>query len=168
MIDDDGEDSVMTSLLVVPSVAAVLTGTIPMMHFITTMIGPWLQKAAQKFGLAAVDAGGLIACFATAVPMYGMYDDMTRRGMVFGAAFEVGAAYAIGDHLAYIGTVEPDMIVPMIVGKLFAGVVALVMAAFSADMCVRKGEEALARMRAEEDRHHAQKRRESSSELESV
>jgi ethanolamine transporter EutH len=124
------------------------------MHFITTTIGPSIQKAIHKYGLTAVDAGGLIACFAAAVPMYRMYDNMTRRGMVFGAAFQVGAAYAIDD--------------PMIVVKLFAGIVALVMAVFSADMFVRKGQEAHARMRAEEDQNHARKRRESSSELDSV
>jgi ethanolamine transporter len=149
MIDDDGEDSFVTILGVVPAVASVLTGTIPMMHFITTMIGPGLQKVSQKIGLTAIDAGGLIACLATAVPMYGMFDDMSRKGMVFAAAFEVGAAYAIGDHLAYIGALEPEMIVPMVVAKLLAGVASLVMAVLSADMFVKKGEEALARMKGE-------------------
>jgi ethanolamine transporter EutH len=93
---------------------------------------------------------------------------MSKRGQVFGAAFEVGAAYAIGDHLAYIGTVEPEMIVPMIVGKTFAGVVSLVFAYFSADMFVKKGEEALTMLRAEQELNRARKRRDSSSDLEAA
>jgi ethanolamine transporter len=163
MLDDEGENSFVTILGVVPAVASVLTGTIPMMHFITTMIGPGLQKLSQKIGLTAIDAGGLIACLATAVPMYGMFDDMSKKGMVFAAAFEVGAAYAIGDHLAYIGALEPEMIVPMLVAKLLAGVVALVMSVFSADMFVRKGDEAIEMLKQKGGGKDASKDKESGS-----
>jgi ethanolamine transporter len=151
MIDDDGEDSFMTILLVVSSVASVLTGTIPMIHFITTMIGPTLQKVTQKAGLTAIDASGLVSVIATAVPMYGLFDEMSRKGMIVAAAFEVGAAYVLGDHLAYVGAVEPDMIVPMIVGKLFAGAVAIGLAILTGNLFVVKGTEALERMEAQEN-----------------
>jgi ethanolamine transporter len=160
MIDDDGEDSFMTILLVVSSVASVLTGTIPMIHFVTKMIGPVLQKVTQKAGLTAVDASGLVSVIATALPMYGLFDTMSRKGMIVAGAFEVGAAYAFGDHLAYVGAVEPDMILPMIIGKLAAGAVAIVLTIFTGDIFVQKGTEALERMDAMENADAEEKKAE--------
>jgi len=50
--------------------------------------------------------------------------------------------------MAYFGSTIPEMIVPMVVSKLFGAVVSLVMSILSADMFVRKGEQALAEMLA--------------------
>jgi ethanolamine transporter len=143
MIDDDGENVLMTILEVVAEIAMVLTGTIPLVHFIISMVGPLMGRAAKKIGLTEIDAGGLVASLPSALPMFGMFDDMSYKGMVFNAAFEVGAAYALGDHLAYLGSVEPDMIVPLIVGKMLGAFVALVICIFVADFFVKKGLEAL-------------------------
>jgi ethanolamine transporter EutH len=63
---------------------------------------------------------------------------MSNKGMIFNAAFEVGAAYALGDHLAYLGSVERGMIVPLILGKLFAAALSVVLCIFTADFFVRK------------------------------
>jgi ethanolamine transporter len=152
----------MMILLVVAEVASVLTGTIPMMHFLTALIGPALYRGCERIGLTHVDAGGLVATIATSVPMFGMFDDMSKKGMIFAAAFEVGAGYTFGDHLAYIGSVEPDMLFPMIVAKLIAGAVAIVISIFAGDSFVRKGIEALETIKAIETAK--QKRRPSTSD----
>jgi ethanolamine transporter len=148
MVDDDGENYFFMILLVVAEVASVLTGTIPMMHFLTALVGPALYRACARIGLTHVDAGGLVATIATSVPMFGMFDDMSKKGMIFATAFEVGAGYTFGDHLAYVGSIEPDMLFPMIVAKLVAGAVALAIAAVAGDSFVRKGLEALAAVKA--------------------
>jgi ethanolamine transporter len=138
MIDDDGDNQLLTILAVVAEIAMVLTGTIPMVHFVTSMIGPCLGRAAAKIGLKEIDAAGLVAALPSALPMFGMFDEMTNKGMVFNAAFEVGAAYALGDHLAYLGSVEREMIVPLLLGKFFAGALSIVLCVFTADFFVRK------------------------------
>jgi ethanolamine transporter len=143
MVDDDGENVLMTILAVVAEIAMVLTGTIPLVHFIISMVGPFMGRAARKIGLTEIDAGGLVASLPSALPMFGMFDDMSYKGMVFNAAFEVGAAYALGDHLAYLGSVEPELIVPLIIGKMLGALIALVMCIFIGDFFVKKGLEAL-------------------------
>jgi ethanolamine transporter len=143
MVDDDGENTLMTILAVVAEIAMVLTGTIPLVHFVISMVGPFMGRAAKKIGLTEIDAGGLVASLPSALPMFGMFDDMSYKGMVFNGAFEVGAAYALGDHLAYLGSVQPDMIVPVITGKLVGAIVSVVLCIFAADFFVRKGMEAL-------------------------
>jgi ethanolamine transporter len=143
MVDDDGENTLMTILAVVAEIAMVLTGTIPLVHFVISMVGPFMGRAAKKIGLTEIDAGGLVASLPSALPMFGMFDDMSYKGMVFNGAFEVGAAYALGDHLAYLGSVQPDMIVPVITGKLVGAIVSVILCIFAADFFVRKGMEAL-------------------------
>jgi ethanolamine transporter len=138
MVDDDGDNQLLTILSVVAEIAMVLTGTIPMVHFVTSMIGPCLARVASKIGLKEIDAAGLVATLPSALPMFGMFDEMTNKGMIFNAAFEVGAAYALGDHLAYLGSVERGMIVPLILGKLFAAALSVVLCIFTADFFVRK------------------------------
>jgi hypothetical protein len=75
--------------------------------------------------------------------MFGMFDSMSPKGMVFNAAFEVGAAYALGDHLAYLGAVQPGMIVPLVIGKLCGAALSFLICLFVADFFVNEGREAL-------------------------
>jgi ethanolamine transporter len=77
--------------------------------------------------------------------MLGLFDGMTPKGMIFNAAFCVGGAFTFGDHLAYLGSVQPEMIIPVIIGKLAAGIVSIVLCILSADFLSRKGQEAIAR-----------------------
>ena len=55
---------------------------------------------------------------------------MSRRGKVINVAWLVPATAALGDHLGFTAGVEPEMITPMIVGKLVAGVCAIIIACF--------------------------------------
>ena len=67
----------------------------------------------------------MIATLANNIPMFQIMKDMDPRGKVLNAAFAVGAAFAFGDHLGYVAGVARDMIAPMIVGKLVAGICAI-------------------------------------------
>jgi ethanolamine transporter len=138
MIDDGGDNELLTILAVVSEIAMVLTGTIPMVHFVTSMIGPCLARVASKIGLKEIDAAGLVAALPSALPMFGLFDQMTNKGMIFNAAFEVGSAYTLGDHLAYLGSVERGMIAPLITAKLFAGFLSIILCVFTGDFFVRK------------------------------
>jgi ethanolamine transporter EutH len=105
------------------------------------MAGPSLAKAAAKVGLKEINASGLVAALPSSLPMFGMFDQMASKEMVFDAAFEVGAARSPGGHLAYLGSVERELIVLMLIAKMFAGVLAIVLCIFTADFSVRKGME---------------------------
>ena len=53
-----------------------------------------------------------------------------RRGKVINMAFPTSAAFVFGDHLGFTAGFNPDMMVPMIVGKLVGGVSAVAVALF--------------------------------------
>jgi ethanolamine transporter len=75
-------------------------------------------------------AAGLIASLANSIAMFGMVKDMDKRGKVINIAFAVSAAFVFGDHLGFTAGYDPEMLLPVIVGKLAGGISAVVVASF--------------------------------------
>jgi ethanolamine transporter len=144
MVDDDGENLLLSVLSTIGQIAMVLTGTLPLIHVLTRLLKSGLARAGAKFGMTGVDVSGMIAAMATALPMYSMYGEMSPKGMIMNAAFGVGASWALGDHLSYLGSVQADMVVPMVIGKLTAGVLGILLCLWCGDFFVEKGKQAMA------------------------
>ena len=113
---------------VIGSIAIVLAGAFPLVHFITKAFKAPLTKVGQQLGMNEVGAAGLVATLANNIPMFGMLKDMDENGKIINVAFAVSAAFVFGDHLGFTGGVNKSMIFPMIVGKLVGGITAIVVA----------------------------------------
>ncbi len=113
---------------VVGSIAIVLAGAYPLVHFITKVFKKPLMKLGSLLGMGEVAAAGMIATLANNIPMFGMMKDMDERGKIINVAFAVSAAFVFGDHLGFAAGVNKDMIAAMIVGKLVAGATAVAVA----------------------------------------
>ena len=70
----------------------------------------------------------MIESLANSIATFGMVKDMDRRGKVVNIAFAVSAAFVFGDHLGFTAGFAPEMLLPMIVGKLMGGVSAVLVA----------------------------------------
>ena len=57
-----------------------------------------------------------------------MMKDMKKKGIIINTAWLVPATAALGDHLGFTAGVQPSMITPVVVGKLTAGVAAIILA----------------------------------------
>jgi len=123
----DGE-VLMGPLEVCGTIAITLAGAFPFVHFITTRFGKQLASAGRLIGIGDVAAAGIVACLANNIPMFGMMKDMDERGKVLSVAFSVCASFALGDHLGFTAGVDQSAIFPMICGKIFGGIVGIVMA----------------------------------------
>jgi EAF family ethanolamine facilitator transporter eutH len=110
------------------SIAIVLAGAFPLVHFITKVFKKPLEKIGEKLGMNEIGAAGLVASLANNIPMFGMMKDMDPNGKVMNVAFAVCAAFVFGDHLGFTGGVDKAMIAPMIAGKLAGGVLAIIIA----------------------------------------
>lgn len=113
---------------IVGSIAIVLAGAFPMVHFITKVFSKPLMKLGKLLGMNDVSAAGFVATLANNIPMFGLMKDMDERGKVINVAFAVSASFVLGDHLGFTAGVDKDMIFPMIVGKLVAGITAVIVA----------------------------------------
>ncbi len=116
------------ALEVISRIALVLAGAYPMVFLISKWFRKPLTKLGTKLGVSEIAAVGFIATLANCIPMFKILDKMDERGKVLNIAFAVSAAFTLGDHLGFTAAVKPDMIFPVIVGKLFAGITAIMIA----------------------------------------
>ena len=113
---------------VVGEIAIVLAGAFPLVYVITKLLRKPLMKLGKAIGINETAAAGLIAAMANAIATFGMVKDMDRRGKVVNIAFCVSAAFVFGDHLGFTAGFAPEMLLPMIVGKLVGGIAAVAVA----------------------------------------
>ena len=113
---------------VVGEIAIVLAGAFPLVYVITKLLRKPLMRLGKAIGINETAAAGLIAAMANAIATFGMVKDMDRRGKVVNIAFCVSAAFVFGDHLGFTAGFAPEMLLPMIVGKLVGGVSAVIVA----------------------------------------
>lgn len=130
-----GMNPIREGFEVVVDIAIVLAGAFPLVYVITKLFRKPLLSLGRLLGMNDVAAAGLVASLANSIPMFGMMKEMDDRGKVLNVAFAVSAAFVFGDHLGFTAGFQPDMIFPMIVGKLTGGITAVLLAVF---LC-RKG-----------------------------
>lgn len=123
-----GMAPVWDGIQIIGSIGIMLLGAYPMVTVITRLFKKPLMSLGRSLGMNEVAAAGLIATLANNIPMFNIMKDMDVRGKVLNCAFAVSAAFTFGDHLGFTAGVEKDMIFPMIVGKLVAGVTAVIVA----------------------------------------
>ncbi len=112
----------------VGAIAIVLAGAFPLVFVITKLLQKPLLKLGSLLGMNDTAAAGLIASLANSIATFGMVKDMDRRGKVINVAFAVSAAFVFGDHLGFTAGFAPEMLVPMILGKLAGGITAIAVA----------------------------------------
>ena len=114
----------------VGAIAIVLAGAFPLVHFITRVLEKPLMKLGGILGINDTAAAGLIASLANSIATFGMVKDMDPRGKIVNIAFAVSAAFVLGDHMGFTAGFAPEMLVPMILGKLTGGISAVIVALF--------------------------------------
>ena len=112
----------------VGTIAIVLAGAFQLVFVITKLLRRPLMALGRRLGINDAAAAGLIACLANSIAAFGMVKDMNQRGKVINIAFAVSAAFVFGDHLGFTAGFAPEMIGPMIAGKLAGGVSAVAVA----------------------------------------
>lgn len=133
-----GVGSVRGGIQVVGSIALTLAGAFTLVYVITKLFNKPLIKMGKAMGMNETAAAGLVATLANNIPMFEMMKDMDDRGKIINVAFAVSAAFVFGDHLGFTAGVAKDMIFPMIVSKLVAGITAIGVAMFMANRVLGK------------------------------
>ena len=121
-------DPIGPQLEIVGTIAITLAGAYPMVRFVTTILAKPLASVGKFIGVNDKSVAGMIAALANNIPMFGLMKDMDERGKILSVAFSVCAAFALGDHLGYAASILPDSIFAMVVGKLFGGIVGILIA----------------------------------------
>ena len=112
----------------VGTIAILLAGAFPLVFVLTKLLRKPLMAAGRSLGINDAAAAGLIASLANSIATFGLVKDMNERGKVVNIAFAVSAAFVFGDHLGFTAGFAPEMIGPMIIGKLTGGISAVAVA----------------------------------------
>ena len=112
----------------VGTIAIILAGAFPLVFVITKVLRRPLMAAGKWLGINDAAAAGLIASLANSIATFGLVKDMNQRGKVVNIAFAVSAAFVFGDHLGFTAGFAPEMLMPMIAGKLAGGISAIAVA----------------------------------------
>ena len=112
----------------VGTIAILLAGAFPLVFVLTKVLRSPLMAVGRHLGINDAAAAGLIASLANSIATFGMVKDMNERGKVVNIAFAVSAAFVFGDHLGFTAGFAPEMIGPMIIGKLTGGISAVIVA----------------------------------------
>jgi ethanolamine transporter len=120
-----GMAPIMDAMEIVALIAIILLGTFPILMLLTKSLEKPLNAFGRKLGMNATGAAGLVITLANSIPVYKMMKNMDYRGKVINTAWLVPATAALGDHLGFTAGVYREMIMPVIIGKLIAGLLAI-------------------------------------------
>lgn len=124
----ENQESLAVAFETVGSIAITLAGAYGLVLIITKLFRKPLLKFGSVLGINEISAAGLIASLANNIAMFQTVKNMDQKGKVINIAFAVSASFAIGDHLGFTAGVAPEIIMPMIVGKLIGGLSAVAVA----------------------------------------
>ena len=120
------------------AIGMMLCGAFPMVYLIRKYLAKPLAKIGGAVGLSSDATAGLLAGSANVLVLLSMVKDLKARDKVICMAFAVCCAFLFGDHLSFTANFQPSLIVPVLLGKLAAGICAI---AFAHVLAVKKAEE---------------------------
>ena len=116
--------------LVCLNAAIVLSGAFPLVNVVSRLLARPLRFVGAKIGINEISVVGMVSALASSATSFGVMNRMDKRGTTLNAAFSVSGAFILGSHLAFTMAFNPDYVLPVIVGKLVSGVLAVVLAYF--------------------------------------
>ncbi|VVS91670.1 ethanolamine utilization protein EutH [Desulfoluna spongiiphila] len=102
-------------------IGIMLCGAFPMVYLIKKYAAGPMDKVGHMVGLESTGAAGILAAAANILAMFRLIADMRPKDKVLCVAFSVCAAFTFGDHLSFTANFQPNMILPVMAGKLLGG-----------------------------------------------
>ena len=113
---------------IIGSIAVILAGVFPMLEIVSRLLRKPMAWLGKRLGINDTAVLGLVTTLANSIPVFSMLEEMDKKGRIINMAFSVSAAYVFGDHLAFVLSYDRAYTLPMVVGKLVGGLVAVVLA----------------------------------------
>ena len=122
------EADLFRALEIAGYIGIMLAGAFPMVYLIKKYLAGPMDAIGNRLGMDSVGAAGILAAAANILAMFHLIADMKKRDKVLCIAFAVCGAFMFGDHLAFTANFQPNMILPILVGKLSGGILGFILA----------------------------------------
>lgn len=121
-------ESFENAALIIVEIAAVMTGAFPLIAVLSRLLKKPLSALGKRIGVNEISMMGFLSSLATSATTFDKMGEMDRRGVVLNSAFAVSAAFAFADHLAFTLSYRAEYLPAVLIGKLIAGVLAVLVA----------------------------------------
>lgn len=125
-------DDQFRALEIAGYIGLMLCGAFPMVHLLKRFLARPIERVASRFGMSGVGAAGVLAASANILAMFRLVSEMPPKDKVLVIAFSVCAAFTFGDHMAFSANFQPSLILPLMIGKLSGGLIAMLLASWLA------------------------------------
>ncbi len=112
-------------MLIIGDIALMLGGLFPLMGAVTRLLQSPIRRLASRWSLEAGEIKAILVTAVNPFPTLGQLNEMAPKGAFLNCAFMVCANCALGDHLAYTMKMAPELTPAVAAGKLFGGLIAL-------------------------------------------
>lgn len=126
----EGMDTLDSVFPVVGGISIYLAGAFTLMAVVRRVFAKGMGAIGKALRVNDTSVSALLLALANPVPPMMMMHDMDTKGRMLNVAFLVPVGCVLGDHLAYTAQVAPEMCVPVMIGKLVAGLTAFAAALF--------------------------------------
>lgn len=106
-------------------IGIMLAGAFPMVYLLRKYASRPLEAAGKRIGLSSTGSAGMLATIANILAMFQLVRYMRPKDKVINIAFGVCAAFLLGDHLSFTANFQPTLILPILIGKISAGLIAV-------------------------------------------
>ena len=121
-------DTLENAALICVNACVTLSGAFPLMYVVGKILNKPMTKLGDKLGINSISALSFVSNLVTNATTFGMMNEMDKKGTVLNSAFAVSAAFTFGGHLAFTMAFDSSYVLPVIIGKLVAGVCGLILA----------------------------------------
>ena len=121
-------DSFENAAFICVNACVTLSGALPLMLVISRLLNKPLEKLGAKIGVDSFSAFSFLSTLVTNVTTFSSMEKMSKKGVVLNSAFAVSAAFVFGGHLALTMAFDATYVLPMIIGKIVSGIMAVVLA----------------------------------------
>lgn len=119
------EQDPFRALEVAGYIGIMLSGAFPMVYLMREYLTRSMEVVSGWLGLGAAGAAGLLAGVANILAMFRLVADMRAKDKVLCIAFAVCAAFLFGDHVGFTANFQPNLLLPVMAGKLSGRLFAL-------------------------------------------
>lgn len=124
------EKDMTRALEIAGYIGIMLAGAFPMVYLLQKVVSKMVRSTGIVSARNANLVSGILAAAANILALFVMIKEMEPREKVLCIAFAVCGAFMFGDHLAFTANFQPNLIVPVFVGKIVGGSLAVLFAIF--------------------------------------
>lgn len=118
------------AMKIVAEIAVVLGGVFPVLTILMRLLKRPLTFVGKWCGLGFTGVSALILALANSVSVFAIMKDMRGREVIISMAWIVTASAVLGDHLGFTASVEPKMILALVITKISGGFLSILLAVY--------------------------------------